>query len=173
MGRYGEIWACRRRRSSCLGRCGEMWGETGLLQEAKQLLAPPPEAELLAGRRLVQGGEGGAHQDGRYGGDMGRYGEIASCRKGREAPIRTPTKATMIHISCCVVRPNSQSIHSELTVTDGDPHQLLCGQAPAERAAARGAVVAERDDSVREHVDRVPDQVGGGDERACVPRAPT
>ena len=75
MERYGPAAGGEAAAWGDVGRCGEMWGETGLLQEAKQLLAPPFEAELLAGRRLVQGGEGGAHQDGRYGeiwGDMGR-----------------------------------------------------------------------------------------------------
>mmetsp|Transcript_8352 Transcript_8352/g.26096 ORF Transcript_8352/g.26096 Transcript_8352/m.26096 type:complete len:486 (+) Transcript_8352:645-2102(+) len=87
-----------------------------LLQEAKQLLAPAPEAELFALMRLVQEGEGGAHQDADEG--------------------------------------------------DDDPHQLRCGQAPTERPAAWGAVVAECDDPVREHVDRMAYEVGGGDERA-------
>ena len=107
-----------------------MWGETGLLQEAKQLLAPPPEAELLAGRRLVQGGEGGAHQDGRYGGDMGRYGEIASCRKGREAPIRTGDMGRYGEIwGDRLVQEGEGGSHQDADEGDDDPHQLLCGQA--------------------------------------------
>ena len=121
VGRYGEIWACRRRRSSCLGRCGEMWGDVGRCGETRACCRR--RSSCLHRLRKLSCLPGGA-----------------SCRERREAPIRTGDVGRYGEIwGDRLVQEGEGGSHQDADEGDDDPHQLLCGQAPAERAAAGGA----------------------------------